>query len=207
MTFRSLGRSLGRSPVRFLGPIAATALTIALIAAAASAHHSDLADPNDTRGALDVRMVKLQHVGETAFTVLTFSRWTVRSMWDIGNVVVFLDTKHGEAPEYYVLVRSTGTAMRGALYRRAAGADRRIAHVGVTRKSGDGVSVRVPVYLLDFGAKRTSYRWYVTTLFAGPHCRATCIDRIPGDGSVEQWRPGMSPTPSPTGSVSASLAP
>jgi hypothetical protein len=76
--------------------------------------------------------------------------------------------------------------------------------VKVRRKTSNGASVSVPIKSLEFGGFRTSYFWWATTTFTSDRCRRTCVDRAPDDGSVEQWRPGMSPTPTPSPSPSPS---
>src|SRR5687768_7142573 len=79
-----------------------------VVALAAPRFHSDIGDPNDTKGVLDVQRVRLDHEGGTEITVITFAEWTPASIWDRGNAYVFLDTEADGAPEYFVLVRSTG---------------------------------------------------------------------------------------------------
>ena len=178
---------------------------VAVVAIAAPSLHSDFNDPNDTKGLLDVRRVRLAHEGGTEVTVLTFADWTPASIWDRGNGYVFLDTEGGEDPEYFVVVRSTGSDLQGSLWRdRRARRDLFLRNVTVRRKSSDGVSVAVPIKSLEFGRFRTSYSWWTMTSFTGEVCRRTCLDRAPDDGAVEQWRPGMSPTPTNSPSPSES---
>ncbi len=184
-----------------LGAVLALGTVIAL---AAPSFHSDIGDPNDTKGVLDVRRVRLDHEGGTEVTVITFTRWTPASIWDRGNAYVFLDTAAHEVPEYFVLVRSTGPDLHATLWRdRQRGRDVLLRKLTVRRKSPDGVSVSIPIKSLEFGPARESYAWWATTTFTGRLCRRTCVDRAPDRGAVEQWRPGMSPTPpSPSPSVS-----
>ncbi len=185
--------------------IAVVIAGLAVVALAGPRFHSDVNDPNDTRGLLDVRTVRLDHEGGTEFTVITFASWTAPTLWDRGNAFVFLDTEGGAAAEYFALVRSLGPELEASLWRaRYDRADRFIRKIGVRRKSGEGVSVAVPIKALKFGRSRTAYFWWASTTFTGAVCRRTCIDRIPNDGSVEQWRPGMSPTPTPSPSSSPS---
>jgi hypothetical protein len=169
---------------------------VAVAAIASPAFHSDLGDDNDTEGLLDVRRVRLDHEGGTEATVITFADWTPASIWDRGNAYVFLDTQGGEDAEYFVMVRSTGSELQGSLWRDRR--DRRdvfLRNVKVRRKSADGLSVAIPIKSLEFGGFRDSYMWWAMTSFTGQSCRRTCLDRAPDEGSVEQWRPGMSPTP------------
>lgn len=192
-----------RSAIPFL--VAGLIVSAAVVAIATPSFHSDVNDPNDTRGLLDVRKVRLDHGGATEFTVLTFADWTAASIWDRGNGYVFLDTEGGDEPEYFVVVRSTGSELQASLWRdRRDRRDLFLRNVKVRRKSSDGVSVAVPIRSLRFGQFRTAYYWWAMTSFTGEVCRRTCLDRAPDDGAVEQWRPGMSPTPTNSPSPSES---
>jgi hypothetical protein len=183
--------------------VAAAVVGVAVMALAGPRFHSDVDDPNDTKGLLDVRTVRLDHKGTTEFTVITFSSWTAPVLWDRGNVFVFLDTEAGAPAEYFALVRSVGSDLEASLWRARAGRpDGYVRKIGVRRKSTASVSVSVPIKSLRFGRSRTEYFWWVSSTFTGAVCRRTCIDRAPNDGSVEQWRPGMSPTPTPSPSPS-----
>jgi hypothetical protein len=185
--------------------VAAAIVAVAVIALAAPRLHSDVRDGNDTKGLLDVRRVRLAHEGGTEVTVITFATWTAAGIWDRGNAYVFLDTSGSPDAEYFVVVRSTGPDLQASLWRDRR--DRRdvfMRNVKVRRKTSDGVSVAVPIKSLDFGRSRESYFWWATTSFTGEVCRRTCIDRAPDEGAVEQWRPGMSPTPTNTTTPSAS---
>ena len=185
--------------------IAAAIVAIAVIALAAPRLHSDVRDANDTKGLLDVRRVRLAHEGGTEVTVITFASWTAAAIWDRGNAYVFLDTSGSPEAEYFVVVRSTGPDVQASLWRdRRDRRDLYLRNVKVRRKTSEGVSVAVPIKSLDFGRFRESYFWWATTSFTGEVCRRTCIDRAPDEGAVEQWRPGMSPTPTNTTTPSAS---
>lgn len=185
--------------------VAASIALLAIVASAAPAFHAGVADPNDTRGRLDVRRVRLAHRGGTEVTVITFASWSPSAIWDRGNLYVFLDTSGGPDAEYFVLVRSTGQDLQASLWRdRPDRRDRFLRNVKVRRKTSNGASVRLPIKSLEFGGFRTSYFWWATTTFTSDRCRRTCVDRAPDDGSVEQWRPGMSPTPTPSPSPSPS---
>jgi hypothetical protein len=194
------------APLRPAVPfLVAIAIALAAIAAIAGpSFHSDVRDPNDTRGLLDVRRVRLDHEGRTEVTAITFAEWTAASIWDRGNVYVFLDTEGGENPEYFLVVRSTGRDLQASLWRDRR--DRRdvfLRNLKERRKSRDGVSIEIPIKTLEFGRFRESYFWWATTSFTAEVCRRTCIDRAPDRGSVEQWRPGMSPTPTNSPSPSS----
>jgi hypothetical protein len=183
--------------LRASAPFAAALVTVALVAIVAGAHHTDLLDPNDTRGKLDVKQVRLAHQPlPPVWTVVTFAEWRTAEMWDRGYIMVLLDTSGGERADYYLLVRSIGSALRGSLWRaRIYGPDSYVANIPVRRLSPRSASVQVGLSRLTFGAKRSSYRWWVQTVLTGRTCQRTCQDRAPNGGSVLQWRPGMSPTP------------
>jgi hypothetical protein len=180
-------------------PFVAALATVALITAVAGAHDTDFMDPDDTRGKLDVKQVRLAHQpGPPFWTVVTFAEWRTAEMWDRGYVMVFLDTEGGAGAEYYLLVRSVGVELQGSLWRaRNVGPDTRLGTVPVRRLSRRSASVQVGLSRLNFGASRSFYRWWVQTLFTGELCRRTCHDVAPNRDPVRQWRPGMSPSPSP----------
>lgn len=195
--------------LRAAAPFAAALVTVALMTVVAGAHDTDFMDPDDARGKLDVRQVRLAHVsGPPTWTITTFGDWTTKEMWDKGYVMVLLDTKGGVAAEYYLLVRSTGKSLRGSLWRaHVTGPDSSLGLVPVVRPSRRAVSVQVGLKRLTFGASRSAYRWWAQTVYTGPTCARTCQDRAPNRRTVLQWRPGMSPTPSVTPSPSPSGSP
>jgi hypothetical protein len=202
---------IARRWLRTTAPFAAAIVTALLAALAAGAHDTDLTDPNDTRGKLDVREVRLAHETRTPiWTVVTFADWGVREMWDRGYVEVLLDTRSGEKIEYYLLVRSNRSELLGTLWRHHAfGPDSYLGPVPVSRRSRHSVSVQVGLWRLGFGEKREFYRWRVHTVFTSGTCRRTCHDNAPNGTSVLQWRPGMSPSPSvsPSPDPSSSSSP
>jgi hypothetical protein len=160
------------------------------------------------RGVLDVREVRLSHpAGRHRFTVVTFSTWSVRKLWDTGHVFVMLDARGGSEADHYVHVRSDGSRLVANLWRVRTGRDLRIGRVRVGRPSPDAVSVWVGLSDLDIGPKRARYRWWVYTTFVGGRCRATCIDRVPQSGGIEQALPGPSPSPSPSPSPTGVTGP
>ena len=193
-----------------LAPFGAALVTVALVTAIAGAHDTDLTDPNDTPGRLDVRKVRLAHeTGPHAWTIATFREWRTREIWDRGYLMVLLDTRRSADAEYYLLVRSARTDLLGSIWRiRNFGPDSFVGSVPVQRDSRRSATVQVGLSRLTFGAKRLFYRWWVQTLFTGGgRCRRTCHDRAPNGEPVLQWRPGLSPTPSPSGSPSPSPSP
>jgi hypothetical protein len=188
---------------------ALTAIGVTVVAiAGAAVGRAQLDDPNDTRGPLDVRRVWFDAgAGPPQWTVVTFSPWSPEETEDRAFAFVFLDTKKGAHPDYYVVIRSTGHSLSGSLWRDLDGpVDIRLGPVGVSMASGDvGVTVEVPLGRLEFGALRTSYRWSVLTTFTGRVCRVTCVDHVPDQGTLEQplGTPTATPTISPTTSPSA----
>jgi hypothetical protein len=200
-----LAREGARVRARAALPFLVAGLTVALIAALASADRNRLRDPNDVRGVLDVRHARWEQVpGKApAWTVFTFNAWRTRDLWDRGWVFVQLDTKLSPDPDYYVLVRSLGSRLDAELFRiGGSGRGTHVADVGVGRPSGRAVTVRVPLKELEFGPARDYYLWRVVTMYTSDVCPRTCLDRVPDQGGELQWRPGMSPTPSPTASPS-----
>ena len=204
------GSGVSRSRVLRAGtPFAAALITVTLMAVVAGAHHTDLRDPNDARGRLDVMQVRFRHQpGPPLWTVITFGEWGAPKMWDRGYILVLLDTEGGTGAEYYLLVRSLGRAFGGSLWRaHATGPDSYLGAVPVKRFSRRSASVQVGLTRLKFGGGRSFYRWWVQTLYTSRACPRTCQDRAPNGQPVRQWRPGMSPTPSQSPSPSPSDSP
>ncbi|HSJ51803.1 MAG TPA: hypothetical protein VLA90_11075, partial [Actinomycetota bacterium] len=84
----------------------------------ASARHEPVNDPKDTRGRLDVAAVRLRHdEGPPQWRVVTFGEWTVAQMWDVGYVVVELDTRADAAIDFRAVMRSDGRRLVATLYR------------------------------------------------------------------------------------------
>jgi hypothetical protein len=154
-------------------------------------------DPADTRGRLDVHEVRFDDTSDAlpAWTVITFDEWTVRQIWDRGNVLLHLDTIASPDPDYFVLVRADRNRVVATLWRDRE-TDRKLFSVPVSKRGSRGVEVEVPLRKLTIGAGRTLYRWYVTTLFTGGHCHQPCIDEAPDATMVEQPLPSASPSPS-----------
>jgi hypothetical protein len=189
---------------RTLAPFAAALVTVAVVAVIAGAHDTDFTDPDDSRGRLDLERVRLAHQpGPPRWTLATYGEWRTAEMWDRGYLMVLLDTQGGAGAEYYLLVRSAGTALQGSLWRiRNVGPDSYLGSVPVDRWSRRSATVQVGLSRLTFGASRAFYRWWTETLFTGELCRRTCHDQAPNGDPVLQWRAGMSPSPSPSGSPS-----
>ncbi len=194
-------------PLRRLTPFAiAISVVVGVTVAAVAGSHLGRAqfdDPNDVRGPLDVRRVWFDpEAGPPRWTVVTFSPWAPGVTQDRAFVFIFLDTKKGRHPDYYVLIHSNGHSLSGSLWRDLDTlGDVRLGSIAVGSASGDpSVDVQIPMGQLEFGELRTSYRWSVVTMFTGRVCQATCIDHIPDTGTIEQ--PAGTPTPTPTPSLS-----
>jgi hypothetical protein len=188
----------------------------ALVAAAAvpfiaSAEHTGVTDRNDTKGPFDVRRVKVAGARKPRYDVVTFPRWTTAQTWDRSYGLVYFDTFGGDAPDYYVLVRSDGYRMRGRLYRdKARKKDRPLAFVKAWRPGKRSFAVRAPLGKMKFPEERLVYHWWVLTLHTGPSCKKVCFDRAPDDGKGTEPAPGagqQSPTPTPSISVPPTPSP
>lgn len=192
---------------RIVGVVAvATAVLGVGLALAATVR---VVDPDDTRGVLDVREVRLDLVSgqPPAWTIITTDTWRIPSLWDRGYFFVEIDANNTPEADHYVLIRSDGRAMRADLFRvvPTAAKDYRVGALTVWRTADDRVSVKVPLSWIKFGPYRTFYRWWVVTSLMSKGCPDGCIDRAPDAGAITQYRPGMSPTPTP--SPTASTAP
>ena len=176
--------------------LAVLALTIAL-PLLASARHADLQDRDDARGPLDIRRVEVAGTAATPrWMVTTYGAWSAKRIWDRGFVLVELDTFGSKRVDYYVLVRSTGSRLSGALFRdRASKPDRKITAVRVTRRNRRTVAASAPLRRM----RRRSggvYSWFVLSLFNSRDCSQVCFDRAPERGAVTE--PGATATPTPS---------
>lgn len=181
---------------RALFPFVVAGVTMVLVAVALAAapQTARVKDPNDVRGRLDIREVRLRYYpGPATWSVITYQPWIPREIWDRGNFFIFIDTRANWQPEYYAVIHSMHTRLVAEL--RRFDNDRIVMHLPVSRSARTSVSVSVPLFKLQFGPARTSYHWSAMTSFVGPVCQLTCLDKVPRNGhSIEQWRPGMSPT-------------
>lgn len=171
----------------------------------ASAEHSDLTDRNDTKGPFDVSRVTVEGARRPKYKVVTFPRWTAARVWDRSYGLVYFDTFGGDAPDYYVMVRSDGYRMRARLYRdKARKKDRPLGAVEAWRPGKRSFAIRAPLGKMKFPEQRLVYHWWVLTLHSGPSCKRVCFDRAPDTGVVTEPAPGagqQSPTPTPSISV------
>lgn len=179
------------------GLIAATVVAFGLPALAGMTSQQD---PNDTSGRLDVRVVRLDgDERPPRWKVVTFGRWTIRQLWDRGDVIVQLDTKGDAAVDHLAIVRSNGRDLLGTLFRVRR--DGRLVQIGRIRADKDGpraASVWIALHRLSIGPNRTSYFWSVLTRFTSGACPRTCFDAVPDAGMLEEPLPGATPTPTPT---------
>ncbi|HET6770022.1 MAG TPA: calcium-binding protein [Actinomycetota bacterium] len=151
-----------------------------------SCFQSSPADENDTHGFLDVKQVdSFLDTQEPVWKVVTISKWSAFKMWDQGFVLVYLDTFGADVADYYALIRSVGTRLRGTLYRNT----HKVAELQEWRRNPRSVSIRIPLEKLLVGEDRHFFRWRVVTLT--DRCRHTCFDRIPDEGALVQPLPAF----------------
>ena len=174
-----------------------------VIPALVQAQHVDPRDPNDTRGPLDVRRIDVVRRRTPRFEIITWRGWTAKEIWDRGFGLVRLDTFGSSRFDYYALIRSTGSRLKGDVFRdRQSRPDRRLFSVRTTKASRRSFRVRIPLERLRMPRSRAVYRWEVQTLFVGGRCRNTCFDFVPNQGSVRERNPFATTTttipPTPT---------
>ncbi|HEU4529475.1 MAG TPA: hypothetical protein VFT80_16295 [Actinomycetota bacterium] len=174
---------------RAVAPLVAALLVLG--AAPAWASHTDLSDPNDVDGRLDLEQVQLRHEADPfVWTFRTFRGWKPREMWDRGYLLVELDTRRDDLIDYVALIRSTGRKLEGVLLRtRRDGRQVGIGDLDAWKTGPDAAAIGLPLGAVRFGQGRTSFLWSGTSLFTGRVCPGTCIDRAPDEGMVEQEIP------------------
>lgn len=185
------------------------AATLAMVVSfGASASHSDILDPDDTPGWLDVRRVITEGSARPRWKVVTWGSWRATQIWDAGYVTINLDTFGTPAPDYYILVGSVGTHLFGELWRdRVTKRDFRVSGVRVWRDSRDSLTARIPLAKMTIGNRRVAYTWYVETLFTSDSCRRVCFDLVPDSGVVTEPLPVVTPTVTPTPDPTATTSP
>jgi hypothetical protein len=171
---------------------------------------AEWSDPNDARGLMDVKELRVSGRTVRRFRVITFPRWKAADIRDRAFVMVSFDTFGDSRFDYYALAQSTGSQMEGRLFRdRKRKKDYSIGRLDTWRASKNSVSIRVRIGKMRWPAARDFYRWRVQTLFTGNSCQRVCFDLAPNSGAVTTFRPGASPTPtiSPTPSPTATPTP
>ena len=141
---------------RALGLGALVAVTVVALALPALAHHTDQVDPNDTDGKLDLEQVGFDHEGEApSWRMVTFSTWTVRSIWDRGDFIVQLDTKGDAAADYVAVVRSDGRRLSPRCS-ASGGSGRQIEVTSLRTDKEDSwaATVTVPLREVSIGPNR-----------------------------------------------------
>ncbi|MFN2545676.1 MAG: hypothetical protein ABR600_14055 [Actinomycetota bacterium] len=146
-------------------------------------------DEPDTRGPFDVSSVTLSGSNRITVRVDTYSRWNIFGMWDHGEFLVQLDTAGSADIEDYVLVRSTGRRLLGALFHAGPARDVHRFPVRVGHPGGHVLSVVIPLRRIGFGPGRAYYRWSVQSMWNERPCARVCFDSVDDDGPVPEIRP------------------
>lgn len=138
-------------------------------------------DPRDTRGRLDLRRIRGPVGGSRlTWTLKTRSRWTPRSVWDKGYLVVWIDARGGPEPDHLAVIRAKRKGLIGRLFRiNATGRERQIGTVKASKRGKRGAAVRVALHKVNVGDARFSYRWSAQTMFTGRRCARVCLDSAP----------------------------
>lgn len=185
---------------RSLVKVALAGLLVAVVVSAAPASHVRVPDPRETDGVLDVRVVTASGAARVTWKIVTWDRWTTRSIRDRGYALVYLDTFGGARADYYALVRSVGSRLVASLWRdRAERPDVRMGRLRVRRPGPASLTVTVSLERLNLPVSRLEYGWRVQTLLSGARCARVCFDRAPDQGFVAEPNPQAAPTPSPSG--------
>ena len=193
---------------RTLVLIVAGAVAATLVAVGASASHVEVVDPADTRGPLDVRVVRPAGSLTPRWKVITFGSWTTKQIWDFGFITINIDTIGTPRADYYIVVGSLGSRLFGELWRdRISKRDYRVSGVRVWRADRSSATAKIPLEAMDFGPQRLTYSWYVQTMFTGERCRRVCFDLVPDQGVIEEPLPVVAPTPTPTPSATQTASP
>ena len=178
----------------------ASAVATTPVAHAVPIERSMPTDGDDVRGSLDVGTVRYLHrVGEPAqWRITTYEPWTSQQIWDDGFLWIELDTRWGEGPDHYILLRSLGNRMVGALFRVAllpGVADHHVADLIVHRPDAYSLAVLAPLTALEIDPARSTFRWWVRTSFVSDRCPRTCFDLVPDDpaNAPSQDAPGGPP--------------
>lgn len=185
------------------GVAVATTVAAAIVAmSTAPASHLRIPDSRDTNGALDVRAVAVLGDRTVTWKVVTWTRWSTRSIRDRGFVLVYLDTFGDSRADYYALVRSTGARLEGSLWRdREARPDVRLGWLRVRRPGPASLEVVVSLSRLNMSPDRVEYGWRVQTLLSGARCPRVCFDHAPNAGMIAEPNPHAAPSPTPSNTL------
>lgn len=175
------------------------------IALVGSASHADVTDPNDARGPLDIRSVRMSAGDPSRWTFATWDSWRPAEIWDSGFLVVRFDTFGDSHFDYYALVRSDGNRLRGTLHRDYKRREDSVQQkLRVIRPSRSSARVTVPLGRMRF-QQAGVFRWNARSTWANARCgEALCLDRAPDRGAVEEPR---RPVPTPTITVTPTSSP
>lgn len=175
--------------------LAVTALAL-LITLPAAAAKTAVSDPRDVRGKLDLKEVRRSGSERLTWRMITYERWRVKDIWIAGFLVVDLDTRGNEHPDFYVLIEPTHTNMKARLFRdRRKKDDYEIGKLKAWRKDQKSASFRLPFRRLTVADARTTYSWRAQTLFNGnDRCSQVCFDLAPeNEAWVVEPLPGVAP--------------
>jgi hypothetical protein len=149
-----------------------------------SCHPKNPPDPDDAGGILDVRRVRITTGDRWSWQVTTRGRWSLRRLWDDGYLIVYLDTRENERSDFYLLGRSTGGRMRGALFRDGTGRDARIGGVKVRHPSRHTARFLFDLDRIPVEAGRDFVRWSAQTILINRKCAKGCFDRVTNEGAL-----------------------
>jgi hypothetical protein len=161
-----------------------TGADVCLNGSGTSCHPKNPPDPDDAGGILDVRRVKITSGDRWSWQVITRGRWSLRRLWDDGYLVVYLDTRDNEKSDFYLLGRSTGGRMRGALFRDGTGRDARIGGVKVRHPTRHTARLLFDVDRVGIEPGRDYVRWSVQSILINGKCAKGCFDRVTNEGAL-----------------------
>jgi RTX calcium-binding nonapeptide repeat (4 copies) len=141
-------------------------------------------DRNDSRGILDVRKVDMGTGDKWAWRVKTRSRWNLRRLWDDGYVIIYLDTRENQRSDFYLLARSLGRRMSGALFRDGTGRDPRLGGVKVAHPTRNSARFTFDLDRIPVEAGRDFIRWSAQTILINGACAKGCFDRVTNEGAL-----------------------
>jgi hypothetical protein len=140
-----------------------------------------VADPNDTRGALDLRAATHAHSGRrVVHTLATFASWPAGLLGPRtpNFLALALDTKGDRRPERIVVIVSGHGRLAAGVFTRAG------RYVGsATASRPNAHTVRVSIRRARLGPA-AGYRWAALSYFEGAGCSRGCADLAPNHGLV-----------------------